>query len=334
VKTCIVNSRSLSTLFHDRHAPGSVLMLHVSSVCLRSQDIVQATEDASRQRCVQALLHRLLTNCNKQEAACACQLFEALSSGNSDGQVAWTAMLPLSGTPKPLTASQSFGEMLLAGLMSDVSDNALPGTASFAYTCAVLASLVRGNEKAQHRVLTAQIDVRAGRLSATKKYNILNFIMLQLGRAWSTCSSTENSSHTASGPPSGSCSTGGLGNETEKARSRAASWAVPAALSLVIALTDNSADGVVHLLQDAAHVPLLLEMIQSSGGSHTTLVRGLAAIVCGCCLLPSPASPQAPHRKRGALAAAVVDVLLNRLGIREFFAVLEGLLDTDEMQVC
>ena len=286
---------------------------------------------------MQALLHRLLINTNEAESDAACQLFGALCHHNADGQIAWTAMLP-SSTPKPLSASQAFGDMLVAGLLADPGPQALPGTATCCHACCVLAALTSGNANAKQRALKLQVEMRSGRLAAPKQLDLMGLIMFQLSRAWSassarTASALQSSSGPASGPrsggtPMGNAASGELDSETP--RHGAAGWAVPAALALAITLLHNCPEAVVSLLHDAAHVPLLLEIMQTPGGLDGGLIRGLAAAVLGACVT---ASAQGGGEMNGR-AANVVEMLSNRVGIRDFFAVLEGLLETGEMQVC
>jgi Uso1 / p115 like vesicle tethering protein, head region len=286
---------------------------------------------------IQALLHRLLLTTSEAEAAAACQLFEALCHGNPDGQVALSAMLPLAN-PKPLSAAQPFGEMLLAGVMADTGSAALPGTATCCHACCVLACLASGNAHVRTRVLAIQVDVRSGRLAAPKQYELMGLLMHQLSRAWGASqakrfATARSGSGLASGPPSNSTPRGGAADgdavtpRTEAPRHGAAGWAVPALLCLAIALTYGCAEAVTSLLKDASHVPLLLELLQTQSGLDDALIRGLAAALLGCCVVASATGDAASG------AAGVVDVLSNRVGIRGYFAALEGLLDAVEMQV-
>ena len=230
-------------------------------------------------------------------------------------------MLP-QDTPKPLAALQPFGEMLIAGAMADVSPAALPGTAACAHASTVLASLVRGNATAQLRAAGTNVSVRPGRLSAAKEHSLPSFIMLQLSRAWAAAG---NGDVTASGSALTGASVPQEPCTPARVRSGAAGWAVPALLCLAVTLADGQPTVAASMLHDASHVPLLLEMMQHTQTVDAGLIGGLTALLCGCCVLGSGDA--------GSSQGHVLTVLSHRLGLRGFFALLDGLLDADEMQV-
>lgn len=277
---------------------------------------------------MQALLHRLLTTTNEAEAVCFCQLFQALCEGNSDGQVAWTAMLPR-GTPKALAYSQPFGDMLLAGVVADVAGGALPGTAACAHACAVLAALVGCNPAAQARALQVKVDLRAGRLAASKPCDLAGLCMSQLGQAWSR--EAQSVEPSASGPASTGSERRTSAHDAPPApaaRRGAAGWAVPAVLCLLINLCSGCSAAVHALLRDLGHVPLLLEVMQGAHGPDQAVVAGLAALLCGCCTLAEASTEEQAKQK-----AALLQVLSNRMGLRAFFSALEGFSESETAHV-
>lgn len=237
-------------------------------------------------------------------------------------------MLPR-GTPKPLTYSQPFGDMLLAGVMADVAGGALPGTAACAYACAALAALVDRNPAAQARALQISVKLRAGRLAAAKSCDVAGLCMSQLGQAWSRESQTSNAA--LEGPPS-------TGSERRQsahdappvapARRGAAGWAVPGVLCLLVSLCSGCPAAVHMLLRDLGHVPLLLEVMQGAQGADAAVVAGLAALLCGCCILADASTAEESKQQ-----AALVQVLSNRMGLRNFFGALESFSESDAFHV-
>jgi hypothetical protein len=225
-------------------------------------------------------------------------------------------MLP-QAPPKPLTFTQPFGEMLVAGILSDSSDGALPGTATCAHACTVLAALVRGNPAAQARAAQTQVEWHAGRLGAPKILSLPEVCLQQLGRAWGRSGGGPVlQTNASSGPPSREAV------PTRQPSGTAAQWAVPAVLCLLVSLCDRCREAAGRVLQDSSHIPLLLEMMQGWGDAT---VAGLAALLCGCCLLVE-------GEDLGG-KAALTDVLSNRIGIRGYFDTLERGLDSERMQV-
>jgi hypothetical protein len=208
--------------------------------------------------------------------------------------------------------------MLVAGIMADTSDGALPGTATCAHACTVLAALVRGNPAAQSRAAQLTVEWNPGRLAAPRMLGVPELCLVQLGRSWNSCSGGGGlDMHGSSGPPSGGTPV------TSNPKRVAAEWAAPAILCLLVSFCDGCGRAVGRILHDPTHVPLMLEMVQSSGDPT---VAGLAALLWGCCLLVGEEGGDVVSGK-----AALMDVLSHRLGIRRFFDILERGLE--RMQV-
>ena len=232
-------------------------------------------------------------------------------------------MLP-ERTPQPLSANQPFGEMLLAGLMADTA-GALPGTAPCSHACCVLAAVVHQTPEAQRRALAAALEARGGRLATPKRQPLMCAVMMQLSAAWAA---QQGALPPGTQTPAAAPSTAHDARSGSAPRHKAAGCAVPALLCLVLELVSGCAEGLAGLLQDASHVPLLLEVVQQGHGLDAGLVRGLAAaVLASCCVGQAQSS-------RAAEFADVSEIVANRVGLREFFAALDGLMEADEMQVC
>lgn len=99
-------------------------------------------------------------------------------------------------------------------------------------------------------------------------------------------------------------------------------------LRLLIAWLHECPPAVEALLSEGSHLPLLVDLLQGRlGGVGGPLVAGLAATVLACCLLYNESSS-------GLGQVAILDVLTERIGLREFFVKLEELEHLQPDQVC
>ncbi|CAM6096716.1 unnamed protein product [Calypogeia fissa] len=269
---------------------GDLVVVHSKNRDFLGSKIVGEEPDA--EPALHGVLRVLLRTSNINECIAADYVFKCFCEGNPDGQT----MLASTITPLPhanTRANQpseeeqhiSFGSMLVRALISSDGRNDLEASCRAA---SVLSHILKDNVQCKERVINIPLEIPSSAMAPTE------LLMPRCVRYLA-----------AAAPPASDGLSSSQGGSI---------WLQPVLLRLLVTWLAECPSAVAALLEPAAHLPFLVELLSSSRSPASVHVAGLAAVLLGECIIYNPT-------KEGSKdALMIVDIISGRVGLTTFFS--------------
>ncbi|XRB23492.1 Uso1/P115-like protein [Pseudoscourfieldia marina] len=253
------------------------------------------------------VLQRSLFAPARTERAAASGVIRSYCDDNEEGQTLLVTTLTPVAADDVGSESETFGTLLASSL---ASGDLRQGHRA----CAVLSFLLANNDITKEKMLRTPIDLTA---DVAEDAHLLPRVVKSLRRALGD---------------------GAKAADTSIGRDAAAVQV--SLLRLLYVWMDGCPAAVSAFLASPGHLPLLADVIAGRdtrvGPESAVHVKGLAAAVAGCCVVFNASRTKGAGGGDAAFradASTVLDVISTRVGVSEFFAVMESLLKVAKTNV-
>ncbi|KAG0630720.1 hypothetical protein M758_1G199600 [Ceratodon purpureus] len=252
-------------------------------------------EEPDTEPALNCVLKALLNATNLSECIAAEYVVKCYCEGNPDGQT----MLASTLNPIPQSIAQgddrlledgshpSFGSMLVGALISSDGRNDLEASCRAA---SVLSHILKDNVQCKERVLKIPLEIPS--FSTSSPELLMARCMKYLAAASPAAASNQDSPGTV--------------------------WLQPVFLRLLVTWVVECPPAVTALLFEPAHLPVLIELLGSTGSTASVHVAGLAAVLLGACIIFN-------SEENSKDSSAIVDLISQRVGLASFFTKWEDM---------
>lgn len=259
-------------------------------------------EEPDGEPALHSVLRVLLNTSDLGECIAAEYVIKCFCEGNPEGQIVLASTI----TPAPesnasgsrvLEANKhmSFGSMLLHALNSSNGQKDLEAGCR---AISVLTHILKDNIDCKEKVLQIPLEISASPLVSPE--HLMSRCMRYLAAA-SAPSHAESLADHRQIPQDGKL------------------WLQPILLRLLVTWLADCPTAVASLLEPAAHLPYIVELLTSADSPASVHVSGLAAVLLGECIVYNTGVDSTQS------ASMVVDVISQRVGLTAYFARWEAL---------